>query len=178
MFEEKVKEKEIFTRIYQDPEERKRLGIAGTQTAMAKYAGISPNLANKLAQRLRKNLTKTDGFDLRRAFIDEQEKIWNAFMDAVTEKRISPQVFKIFAQLAGQLVEKREENLKVEFTASNRISIARDLVEGLKNELRDTGVCVICGQRQAFHADPCLHQGREQHEEDEMAALALPHGPA
>lgn len=103
---------------------------------------------------------------------ENKQLLANAFIDGLNGKRTNSQLFKLITQLTGDLVEKREDNVKVEFTTNDRVRIAIELRETLRRELEDTGTCPICCQHKTLH-EPYIPAGREQQQESPVEAVGL-----
>ena len=126
-----------------------------TQKAICQHLGVSLVTGSAWNKKANKEHPERRAkvpveFDIRQAFKENYEIIWNAFLKAVKEERISPTVFRTFAQLAGELVEKREDTVKVEFTVGDRQRLTASIITELREDARITGVCSICGVSQAL----------------------------
>ena len=148
--------------------DRIKLGLK-TNKKMAAHLGVSEGSIFNWG----KELKKPSEFNLREAWEQEEETIWNSFMEKVKEGKINSAALKTLAQLADKLVEKKEESVKIDFTPTDRIRIAQDVIEGLKLQ-SNGGRCPICGKSSIFLDDPCLFTGREQQEESPVATVELP----
>lgn len=157
-FDEKVKEKAEFIRIYGDKEEQERLGIHSVEE-IATYAGISHNLGYKLK---RKGQAVEDGDELEKFLKDVRERA-----------KVSPGFARLFSQIKGY-TGKASEEAENGLTPSEYIGIARDTRDLLREELKDTGMCPICCQRVPLHEDPRVDTEREQVPSGEMATVGLP----
>jgi len=120
-----------------------------------------------------KQARAADGFDADGYINDNLEQILKSLIKSIKDKG-APKNIETALKLAGMLIERREDRVKVEFTPTDRIAIATEFREALIGEFRDTGVCSICGFSKALYDQPRLDKGREQEQEGEMATLALP----
>lgn len=164
MFEAKDKEHEEFDKIMADssylPElDRSRLSIQS-------HLNISNNTYYDWKR-------ASGTFDIREAFLKDQEKIWNTFMDGVKNNKISPGLFRTFAQLVGELVERKEESIKVEFSVSDRIRIASQLRDELRREWETSGSCAVCGQSSALRNQVRSNTEPEFSENREVGTVGL-----
>lgn len=167
--EAKTEVHDEFNKIQTNPEYKKSLGLF-TDKDVYKHLNISNMTYYKW-----KGQGGNGDFDIREAFLKDQKKIWEAFMKAVNQNKINAQVFRTFAQLANELVEKRGEKLAVVSTA-DRIRVATELRDGLRREFQDTGSCPICNFHKALRHEVCVDTEPEQSEDREVAALGLPTG--
>jgi len=167
----KPEQKVEFKRIMALSEEE-RESLFGSAGAIQEHLGISRQTYN-----LWNRQGSTVEFNIRDAFLKDQNKIWKAFMNAVVEGKINAQLFRTFAQLANELVEKREDNVRFELTSSDRIGIANQLRDSLRREYENSGSCPICFQPKILRHEICLGAESEQPEDREVAAVALPIRP-
>lgn len=147
MYEEKVAEKAKFYEWLDLSEEERVLNnLPLSKTKMAEHLSVSAMTLIKWEKK-RGGGGNNGQFNLQEAFRKDYKKIWDAFIDAVNKGKINAQLFRTFAQLANELVEKREDTVKFELTANDRITIARETVNGLREEYkRNNGYCSVCGQ--------------------------------
>ncbi len=172
MADEKKAGKAEYFRILDLSKEERTLNGWDTNQKIADHIGTSTNSLQKWREK-RGSGGANGGFDMRKAFLEDQKVIWDGFMGAVKSGKINAQLFRTFAQLANELVEKREDTHKVEFNANDRIRVATELCDSLISEYRDTGTCPVCGFSKILHVEPRLADGREQQPEDTVATVAL-----
>ncbi len=153
-------------------EERALSNMPLTQDAYSKATGTSRQTLIKWRGKRGSGGANGD-FDIREAFRKDYKMLWELFTKEAKEGKINATLFKTFAQLADELVEKREDTLKVEFTANDRIRVAAELCDSLISEYRDTGNCPVCGFSKALHVPSLLVDRREQQPEDTVATVAL-----
>jgi len=84
--------------------------------------------------------------------------------------RKSEMILKILAVYS----DKQEVTHKVEFTVNDRQEVAIGLLDALRREGQDTGICPICGQHKALRTNVLLSPKPEQENGGEVAALAVP----
>jgi len=78
----------------------------------------------------------------------------------------------------GELVEKREDTLKLEYTPADHTRIARETIIGLREEYQQLGgICPVCNQSKALRIEARLDTEPEQPEDREVATVALPARP-
>ncbi len=167
-FEEKIKEKADFIRIYGDKEEQDRLGIHGV-AEISEYAGISHVLGHKLVNR-----GDTDKNYNSNEFLETKNKVVDEALIKACEKG-SPQALMTYFKRTGKIVEKREETLTVVSTA-DRIKGARELRDALRRELEESGSCPLCHKSQVLCHEICDNSESEQSKDREVATLGLPSG--
>ena len=81
---------------------------------------------------------------------------------------------EIALKALGELVEKREDMVKVDFTSNDYTRIGMETVEGLRREYQEGGgLCPICGQCKVLCIEPCLDSRREQQQEGAVETLGL-----
>jgi len=148
-----------------------------TQNELASHLGVKPQYINNVLREKEKSSEPLGEFDLREAFAKDQKKIWRAFMDAVNNGQINANALRTLAQIAGKLVERREDTIKVDLTPADKIRIGAEYRDALIAEFRDTGYCSICGFNKALRNQPLLPSEPEQPEDREMAAVAVPARP-
>ena len=150
MADEKIAEKaKYYEWLDLSSEERSSANIPLTEDVYSKSVGVSGTTLIKWKK-------QREPFDIREAFLKDQEKIWNAFMGAVKAKKINAQLFRTFAQLANELVERKEETVKLELTANDRTRIARETINGLReNYQRNGGYCPICQRSPILEIEEC-----------------------
>jgi len=115
-------------------------------------------------------------FDLRKALNDNKEELFDALMKAVKNGRPNSQILKLFTQLTGDLVDRKEESIRVDFTPTDRIRIGAELRDHLRREWETTGNCPVCGQCKALRHEVCVDSKSELPEDREVATLGLPAG--
>lgn len=111
--------------------------------------------------------------DTRKFLNANKGKLLNAIIDGLDGKRTNSQLLRLVAQLTGDLVEKTEDTVKVEFTIADRQQAAADLIEGLRRETETTGICVVCGQRKALRLESCSNPEPEHTKDSEVATVAV-----
>ena len=177
MFKPREKERTRFEEIENNPELKIELGLTNAKSYVAYFdenyehvgAATVQNWINKRKKTIRKS--KDSSFDIREAFIKDQKKIWDAFMVAVGKKQINAQLFRTFAQLADQLVEKKEVN--IDFAPTDRIKLATELRDWLIQQYKDTGMCEICHRPQILRHEICLDTKSKFSEDREVGTLEL-----
>ncbi len=167
-FEEKIKEKADFIRIYGDKEEQDRLGIHGV-AEISEYAGISHVLGHKLVNRGDTDINYNSD-----KFLETKNKVVDEALIKACEKG-SPQALVTYFKRTGKIVEKREDTLTVVSTA-DRIRIARELRDGLRREWEDSRSCPVCHQSKALLNEVCDYTESKYGEDREVATLGLPTG--
>ncbi len=167
MAEEKTAEKAEYYKWLDLPEDERSSIL--TEDAYSKSVGVSRQTLIKW-----KKQRDTGEFDIREAFLKDQEKIWDGFMGAVKSGKINAQLFRTFAQLANELVEKKEETVKLELTANDRTRIARETINGLREDYqRNGGYCPICSRPETICVEPVLDTESRDAEGGEVGTLAL-----
>lgn len=128
-----------FDHIWGDPTYKPE--IPRTMIAISKHLGKH----EQTCYSWKKAFKGSGDFNIRDAFLKDQEKIWDAFMKAVGDKKINAQLFRTFAQLANELVEKREDKLTVEYTPDQIADNAERFIGYLKESLEaNGGTCPVC----------------------------------
>jgi len=168
--------KEEFTEWYGlSQKERLSRGLPVDMTAFSKAHLISNQSLHNWRKQISDNGQSGD-FDPKNYIDANLEKLLKKLIGVASGERGTAKHLELALKLAGLLVEKREETHKLEFTPSDRIRVATELRDDILAELRTTGVCPCCHQRQALYAGE-LDTGREQQQEDTVATLALPARP-
>ncbi len=171
MAEEKTAEKAAYYKWLDLPEDERSPIL--TEDAYSKSVGVSRQTLIKW-----KKQRDTGEFDIREAFRAEKKLIWDAFLGAVKTGKINAQLFRTFAQLANELVERKEDTLKLEFTANDRTRIARETINGLReNYQRNGGYCPVCSRPETLCIDAHLDTEPEHTEDREVAAVGIPARP-
>ena len=174
MAEEKTAEKAEYYKWLDLPEEERSPIL--TEDVYSKSVGVSrTTLIKWRGQRDKERVKENAGeFDIREAFLTDQKLIWDAFMKAVKADRINATLFRTFAQLANELVERKEETVKLELTASDRTRIARETINGLReNYQRNGGYCPVCSRPEALRIDARVDTEPEHAEGGEVATVAV-----
>ena len=84
------------------------------------------------------------------------------------------QALRTYYQLTQRLIEKREDIHKVEFTPADHTRIARETINGLREEYQQLGgICPVCNQSKALRIEARLDTEPEQPEDREVAAVAV-----
>jgi hypothetical protein len=82
---------------------------------------------------------------------------------------------KLYAQIKGWLVEKREDKVSFEISTEERLRIAQGVLSGLtENYQRGNGVCPVCRRPKVLLSEVCMDTEPEQQAEDTVAAVAVP----
>ncbi len=141
-FEEKIKEKADFIRIYGDKEEQDRLGIHGV-AEISEYAGISHVLGHKLVNR---GETRNGDFDLK-GFLGENKEIIAKKLLEMVKAGKTVRSIELALRSLGELVEKREDTLTIEYTSDQITNNAERFIGHLRESLEtDGGICPVCGK--------------------------------
>ena len=173
MAEEKTDEKAEYFRILDLSKEERSLKNWDTNQKIADHIGTSTNSLQKWREK-RGSGGANEDFDMRLAFLNDRKVIWDAFMGAVKSGKINAQLFRTFAQLANELVERKEETVKLELTANDRTRIARETINGLReNYQRDGGYCPVCSRPEALRLDAHLDTEPEHTEGGEVATVGI-----
>ena len=85
----------------------------------------------------------------------------------------SPRSIELALKALGELVEKQEQTVKHEFTTTERISVAREFVNELREEA-NKGRCPICGEHKALRIQPRVDTEPEHDEDREVEVMGLP----
>ncbi len=109
----------------------------------------------------------------------EGENRWENVIDKAYEHafrdKSSARDKECYARLTGNWIEKREDTLKFEPTASDYIEIAKRTAESLREDYRQLGGdCPVCGKHTQVRIEAYLGAEPEHTEDREVAALGLP----
>lgn len=162
--------RETYTRWYNGDSELRKL--YPTQNSLCHGLGVSNQLGSQFKKRIEAKKIKENGFDAGGYVQENLEKILVKTLKVIQDKG-SARHIELALKLAGLLIEKREDTVKVEFTSTDRIRIAGELADGLRREWENFGICSICGQCKEVHVPILLATGREQQQEDPVATLAV-----
>ena len=105
------------------------------------------------------------------------------FKEHVRERALDPRsVYKwgeLYAKMKGLLIDKSEQKITHELSAEDRIRVARETVNGIREQYRlGGGCCPVCGEYPTLRHEPCLDTEPEFTEDREVETLALPAGTA
>ena len=101
------------------------------------------------------------------------EKIFKKLTATIAQKGSAKHI-EMALKLMGLLVEKREETHKVEFTPADYTRIARETINGLRDDFETGGGrCPICGQYKEICDRPLLDSESKFSESGEMATVAV-----
>jgi len=110
-------------------------------------------------------------------YFDSKSKDVDTALVKACEKG-NAQALRTYYQLTQRLIEKREETHKVEFTPADYTRIARETINGLRDDFETGGGrCPICGQYKEICDRPLLDSESKFPESGEMATVALPARP-
>lgn len=170
MAEEKTVEKaEYYKWLDLSQDERSLSNMPLTEDAYSKAGGVSrQTLIKWKGQR-----TDTD-FDLRAYLGENKEAFAKALLQGTKGEKPNSQTLRLIAQLMGDLNEKREGTGKLELTANDRTRIARETINGLReNYQRNGGYCSVCQRPETICIEPVLDTESRDAEGGTMAAVAL-----
>jgi len=106
-------------------------------------------------------------------YFDSKSKDVDTALVKACEKG-NAQALRTYYQLTQRLIEKREETHKVEFTPADHTRIARETINGLREEYQQLGgICPVCNQPKAFCDEVGSNPEPKLPEGGEMATLAL-----
>jgi hypothetical protein len=177
MYEEKLEQKQKYIDYLKlSPGDRllfKKENKLKTDEDLHKYCGISGSLAYKIKKK----------FDLKEPEVSSVKSILNSEENRQvlakhllsTIKKGSPSAMKLALDLMNELDKKEVKS--VEFTPTDRIKFAESLRESLNRRLQDTGDCPICHRPMLLVEQVCVHNEREQKQDDQVAAVELPLTP-
>ena len=143
MAEEKTDEKVEYFRILDLSKEERSLRNWDTNQKIADHIGTSTNSL----QKWRENRGSGGGngqFDLQTFLTDNKKVLADALLLAAKNPRTNATALKLFAQLTGDLVEKKEETVKVEYSSGEIARDAGQIIEYFRERLSEAGVCPVC----------------------------------
>ncbi len=151
------------------PDERSSANMPLTQDEYGKANNVSrPTLIKWREKR------SNGDFNLQSFLTDNKKLLADALLLAAKNPRTNATALKLFAQLTGDLVEKKEETVKLELTANDRTRIARETINGLReNYQRNGGYCPVCSRPEALRLDAHLDTEPEHTEDREVAAVGI-----
>ncbi|KKM18526.1 hypothetical protein LCGC14_1664860 [marine sediment metagenome] len=140
MADEKVAEKaKYYEWLDLSSEERSSANMPLTQDEYGKANGVSrPTLIKWREKR------SNGGFDLQSFLTDNKKLLADALLLAAKNPRTNATALKLFAQLTGDLVEKKEETVKVEYSSGEIARDAGQIITYLRERLSEAGVCPVC----------------------------------
>jgi hypothetical protein len=148
-----------FIEVYDMPEEEKIKRGLTTQRAQLKHIGITATTQNLYKERLEKAREEAKASD------------YDAFEARLKELAFSPKSTsrdrELYARIRGWLVEKREDTVKFEPSASDYATITENIIGRLRENWENNGgVCVICGRPKTLLAEPCVDTDENKASED------------
>ncbi len=171
-FEEVKKEREVKHQKFLElqaktPQEREAMGLS-LQQDQCKYLGISIVTYNKYRKKLQKQNQSPD---------DDVESAVNELRDMALGKATPNMArlksIELLLKRHGALNENKEDR-KFELTVSDRIRIAREVVNGLREDYqRIGGNCPVCGFSKTLCDKPRMDTEPEHAESGEVATLGV-----
>lgn len=116
-----------------------------------------------------------DNFNIKNYLGKNKKVIADRLLKMINEGKTVRSV-ELALRTLGELIEKKEEVHKVEFTVTDRQQIATEFLEGLRREAKDSGICPVCDKSKALRLEPCLDTEPEHETDREVAVLELPTG--
>ncbi len=156
---------EEFVEAYKKQDE---LGLK-TNKELYTYLGLTPVTYNNYKTKYLKTVGDYDS----QTWLDEKTRHVDAQLIKACEKG-SPQALQTFYKLNQRLIDRKEETVKVEFTISDRQKLTADIINGLREDSRITGVCAICGLSQALCDDSLLLAEPEHASDRAVEAVEVP----
>jgi hypothetical protein len=157
------------------PEQRKEQGLPVDQKRFAIHHGVAEAKLTRWKKRMLGEVS-SDDFDVK-AFLSKNKKEIAENLLALIRQKKNTKSVELALKVLGELVEKREETHKVEFTPSDRVAIARQLRDELRREFQDFGVCPVCGFNKEIRHEVGVDTKPELGQDREVAAVALLAGP-
>jgi len=145
--------------------ERNRRGL--TVKKICDMFHITINTYYKLSKRI----DGDDEYDSQ-VWLDSKTKVVDEALLKACD-RGSPQALQTFYKLNQRLVDRKEETVKVEFTTGDRQELTANIINGLKEDARITGVCSVCGISQALCDEPLLLTESEYTEDRTVEAVEV-----
>lgn len=141
-YEEKKKERAEFIRLMQlSEEERERLGL-GTQDKICKHLHIGWNTYARWNRTFRGN-GGGEFFDVHGFLKEHKQEIAKSLLSLIKGQK-SVKSVELALKALGELADKREV-VKVEFTASDYTRIARETIDRLREQYKESGgMCPVC----------------------------------
>lgn len=171
MFAPREIERARFEEIEDNPELKEELGLTNA-TSYVKYFDDNYEHVGCVTVQNWVNKRKKDG-KRNGGHVDKE---FNDFLElCMKEGAKNSRYADLYAQLKGWK-QKPKEEVNGGFTPAELIGIGQQVRQALINEYRQSGGrCPLSNVCQVFHVSR-LGQGREQPEEDEVAAVGLPAG--
>jgi hypothetical protein len=91
-----------------------------------------------------------------------------------SEEKATSKDRELYARMNGWLVDKREETVKYELSADERLHIARETINRLKEIISGGGRCPVCGFGGVLCDESCLDTEPEYEPDNTVETLALP----
>ncbi len=132
-----------------------------TQKEVAKFLDVSEELVS-VACKAQRN----ENFDLKAYLRQNLKDIAEALVSKIKDGKGGTKGIELALKALGELVEKREDTLKLEYTPADHTRIARETIEGLRAEfIEHGGRCVVCGQSKLL-SDKARLDTEPEHAED------------
>ena len=135
-----------------------------TQKEVAKFLGVSEELVSVACKKFKKQ-GADENFDLKAYLRGNLRVMAESLVTKITEGKGGTKGIELAFKALGELVEKREDTLKLEYTPADHTRIARETIEGLRAQfIEHGGRCVVCGEYKALCDDARLasESGREE----------------
>jgi hypothetical protein len=167
----KAEEFKRFSEWYYAPSEDSLKINFPTQVAIAKHLNISQALATKWNRRLSDEETGSD---------DDFKSFMSMLRREVFKNRASPKDRELYSKLNNWLVDRKEEKVTLDFSATDHNRIATNIIQRLREEYQEhRGICPVCSRPDLLDEKLRLDTNTDKaSEKSEMAVVGLPYRPS